>query len=143
MLKEKERFVGNLLGFIDIAITLSAFVFAYFGHVFVVGKFLNYSNEYITLILLILPTWFFLLKLMDMTQLPRIKSYAVIVFEYTIIVGAGIGILVLFIFVFKLNNISRIFLTVFTILDFFLLSFVRISFYIYLKKCYILCELDI
>ncbi len=134
MIRENERLFNNFLNIFDVTLTLLAFVLAYYIRIFTVSGNLIYSKEYITLALLIIPSWFVLLKIINVQTFHRAKSYSIILFEYFLIVVFGLSILFLFIFVFKLNSISRLALLIFGILDIFLLFTSRIFVHFILKK---------
>ena len=102
MLKENERLYNNVLGVIDLLLSLLAFVLAYYVRVFAFAKSIIYSDQYIILALTIIPIWFILLKAINIQGGQRIKAYPLILIEYAISVFIGISILFILIFILKL-----------------------------------------
>ncbi len=127
MIKENERLYNNIITVFEVVVTVTAFVIGYYVRVFDYANTFIYSNQYIISGLLIIPIWYILLKIINFQSLQKIKAYSVIIIEYFVIVLVGISIMFIFIFWLKLDNISRIAILIFGIIDFFLLSILRIS----------------
>lgn len=127
MLKQREELFKNIFGIIDVLFTLFAFLLAYYFRDLQLDT--NISKEYLMLAILVVPIWFFLLRLSNLTMFHRTKSYAAIFIEYLLVVSAGLAFLFLFIFLLKLTSISRVFMAIFGILDFLLLYTVKIISY--------------
>ncbi len=134
MLKENERIYSNVLAIFDVFITLIAFALSYFIRVYIQAKDIIYSNEYLTLALLIIPVWFILLKIINFQSSQKIKAYSIVIIEYIIVVTIGISILFIFIFWLKLEEISRIAILIFGFIDVTILSVLKIIFYSIQKK---------
>ncbi len=121
MLKENERFYNNAVVFLDISLSLIAFYIAYSIRVYVFAKQALYADQYILLSVLMIPTWFVLLKMISIQSSQKIKPYSVVFIEYLLVMLLGVSILFIFIFVFKLDYISRIAILVFGLTDLMLL----------------------
>jgi exopolysaccharide biosynthesis polyprenyl glycosylphosphotransferase len=134
MLKENDRLYNNVLAFFDVLISIIAFVLAYYIRVLTVAKSLLYTEQYLILGILIIPVWYILLKMVNLDNNQRIKAYSLVLIEYSIVIFIGISILFAFIFIFKLENISRIAILIFGLIDLILLFIVRIVYYQFLKK---------
>lgn len=134
MLKENERLYNNVLGIFDVALSLLAFVLAYYIRVFTVAKTLMYSDQYLILGILIIPIWFVLFKIINMQTGQRVKAYSIVLIEYAIIISIGTSILFMSIFLFKLDNISRLAIFMFAITNFLFLFISKVLFYKIIKK---------
>lgn len=126
MLKENERLYGNFMAIVDVAITLFALVAGYYIRVYTVTKEVVYSEQYLTLALLIIPIWYLLVKTINLQSAQKAKNYSVVFLEYGIIVFIGIMVLFVLIFLLKLDKISRLALMIFAITDLVLLFSTRV-----------------
>ena len=119
MLKEKEQQINNIFGFVDVIISVLSFITAYLiRNVFFVPP-LSAQNEYLVVGLVIIPTWFILLKSVHLTEVHRTKTYSKILVSYLKVIVFGLSVIFLFMFVFKLNNISRLVILFFGVINFF------------------------
>lgn len=134
MLKENDRLYNNVLAFFDVLISIIAFVLAYYIRVLTVAKSLLYTDQYLILGILIIPVWYILLKMVNLDNNQRIKAYSLVLIEYSIVIFVGISILFAFIFIFKLENISRIAILIFGLINLILLLTIRILYYEFIKK---------
>jgi exopolysaccharide biosynthesis polyprenyl glycosylphosphotransferase len=126
---KRWRLLNLILGAIDIAAITLAFQFSYYINYFDQGGFFFYSSRLLKLYILVLPVWLVILYLIQITEIPRTKSYWMLFIEYlqsTILIT--ILLLVLY-FVFKLYLISRLFLFEFALYGFLLLFLVRLMEY--------------
>lgn len=121
MIKERENIFNNLLAIIDIFLTILAFISSYYIRKFLWSEELAYSDSYITIVLLIVPTWFVALKVTNLSKLLRGKAYSFLLYDYLKVIAIGMSILFLFVFSFKLDSISRIVLYLFGFIDFLFL----------------------
>ncbi len=137
MLKDNERFYNNALALLDILLSLIAFFFAYSLRVFIVVKHAAYSHQYLLLGVLIIPTWFVLLKVISVQSSHKFKAYSVVFLEYCLVVIIGVSILFIFIFTFKLDFISRIAIFIFGLTDLLLLFISKIVLISYAKRSFI------
>jgi exopolysaccharide biosynthesis polyprenyl glycosylphosphotransferase len=133
MIKEREQQINNILGVVDVIISVFSYSIAYFVRNLFFEDKLNSPDEYLIIGLLIIPTWFILLKSMNLTEVHRTKSYSKIFVSYAGVVTIGLGVIFLFMFLFKLNHISRFVILTFGVMDFMILFALRITIYRILK----------
>lgn len=126
MLKENERLYNNILAVFDILFTIAAFVLGYYIRVFTKAGDIIYSDQYLIIGLLIIPTWYVLLKVINLQSTQKNKAYSLVIIEYAIIAGIGISILFIFIFWLNLDSISRIAIFIFGVADLIILSTIKI-----------------
>jgi len=133
LLGNREDTIYYFTTIIEIFLSVVAFYLAiYIRSAFVADTFV-YSREYQMLLLILIATWFFLLRTKNFEKFHRTKSYSAIFLEYSKGVALGSGVLIVAIFGFKLSTISRGFIFLFAPLNLvFLLAF-RIAFYKILK----------
>lgn len=117
MVSEKKKIGNFFISAIDILVTLLSFVLAYFIRDFYFDTVLRYSSEYITVVLLIVPTWLFLLRSVNLLGIPRTRSYAQIFVQVLKVVTIGFAILIFFIFILRLNLISRVVVVLFAAIN--------------------------
>ena len=129
MIKEKEQQINNIFGFVDVIISVLSFVVAYLIRNTFFEPPLSAQNEYLIIGLLIIPTWFILLKSVHLTEIHRTKTYSKILTSYLKVIIFGLSTIFLFMFIFKLTNISRLAIIFFGIINFFSLFAIRISVY--------------
>lgn len=133
MLKEREQQVNNIFGIVDVIISVLSFIVAYqIRNEFFVPP-LSAQNEYLIVGILIVPTWFILLKSVHLTEVHRTKTYSKILTSYLKVIVFGLSIIFLFMFLFKLINISRLVILFFGVINFFSLFVTRISVYRIMK----------
>ena len=133
MIKEREQQINNIFGFVDVIISVLSFYVAYLIRNVFFEPPLSAQNEYLVVGLLIIPTWFMLLKSVRLTEIHRTKSYSKILVSYIKVIVFGLSIVFLFMFIFKLNNISRLVILFFGVINFFSLFSIRISVYRIMK----------
>ena len=121
MLKHNERIYNNAFVFFDILLSLIAFYTAYLIRVFAITKHAIYADQYLLLGVLIIPTWYILLKILSIQSSRRIKPYSVIFIEYSLVILIGIFVLFIYIFAFKLDFISRIAIFIFGFINLLLI----------------------
>ena len=133
MIKEREQQINNIFGVIDVALSVLAFAVAFV----IRDKFfeppISARNEYIIIGLLIIPTWFILIKSVHLAEIHRTKSYSIIFASYLRVVVIGMGVIFLAVFLFKLTNISRLAVLFFGILNLISLFSLRITVYRVMK----------
>ncbi len=134
MLKENERLYNNALTLLDIFLSLVAFIIAYSIRVYTVAKDTVFSDQYILLGILIIPTWFILLKIISLQSSQRVKAYSVVFIEYSLVILVGVSILFIFIFSFKLNSISRIAILIFGLTNLILLFVNKVMIISFVKQ---------
>lgn len=133
MIKEREQQINNIFGFVDVIISVLSFIIAYqIRNVFFVPP-LSAQNEYLVVGLLIIPTWFIILKSVHLTEIHRTKTYSKILVSYLKVIVFGLSAIFLFMFIFKLQNISRLVIIFFGVINFLSLFSIRISVYRIMK----------
>jgi FlaA1/EpsC-like NDP-sugar epimerase len=133
MIKEREQQINNIFGVLDVVISVFSFFVAYLIRNLFFEPPLSNPNEYLIVGLLIIPTWFILLKSVHLTEMPRMKTYSKILFSYLKVIAFGMGVIFLFMFIFKLHNISRLVILFFGIINFFSLFSLRITIFRIMK----------
>ncbi len=133
MIKEREQQINNIFGVFDVFLSVFSFFVAFLVRDLFFEPKLNAPNEYLVVGLLIIPTWFILLKSVHLSEMHRTKTYSKILASYLSVIVIGLGIIFLFVFLFKLINISRLVILFFGIINLFALFSVRISIYRMMK----------
>ena len=136
MLKDNERLYNHALALLDVFLSLIAFYIAYTVRVYTVVKYALYADQYILLGVLIIPTWFVLLKIISVQSSQKVKAYSVVFIEYSLLIVIGISILFIYIFAFKLDFISRIVIFIFGLLDLILLFVSKVMIIRFSKRSY-------
>lgn len=129
MIKEREQQINNIFGVFDVFISVLLFIATYFLREYLFDHNPEATNEYLVIGVLIIPTWFVLLKSVHLTEMHRTKRYSVILASYLKVVTIGLAILFVFVFLFKLHNISRLVILSFGALDLVVLFSIRIAVY--------------
>jgi exopolysaccharide biosynthesis polyprenyl glycosylphosphotransferase len=133
LLGNREDSIYYFTTIIEIFLSVLAFYLAlYIRSTFVADTFI-YSREYQMLLLILITTWFFLLRTKNFEKQHRTKSYSAIFLEYSKGIALGSAVLIVAIFGFKLTTISRGFIFLFAPLNLLLLFVFRIAFYKALK----------
>ena len=127
MLKEQAKLIGKIAQFIDLAIISLSFILAYYVRDYFLTLFIDRFSplfpldRYLWLLLVILPLWWVLLRLLGFYDPLKIESLANkswIIIKTAFIAIMGLGILI---FIFKLQYISRTFIFIFVIITTLLL----------------------
>ena len=129
MIKEREQQINNIFGVFDVILSVFAFLLAYLIRNLIFVSELSATNEYLIIGLLIIPTWFVLLKSVHLTEMHRTKTYSMILASYLKVIVIGVVAIFLFAFLFKLNNISRLVILLFGHIDLIILFSVRLAVY--------------
>ena len=132
-IKPRESTIYYFITFTEVFISICTFFFTAYIREHVFPNNFVYTREYQILMLIMIFSWFFLLRSKNFEKFHRTKSYSAIFVEYAKGVLIGTSILIGSIFVFKLDTISRGFIILFTVMNFFALYFFRIVFYQGLK----------
>ncbi len=133
MIKEREQHINNIFGVIDVILSVGVFALAYLIRNLFFEPPIQSTQQYLIIGLLIIPTWFILLKNSNLTEMHRTKRYSQILVSYLRVVVMGLGVIFLFVFLFKVNEISRIVILSFGIINFIILSTTRILVYRMMK----------
>lgn len=133
MIKEREQQINNIFGVADVILSILSFVLAYLIRDIFFEPPITARNEYLIIALLIIPTWFILIKSVHLAEMHRTKTYSVIFASYLKVVVIGLGVIFLSVFIFKLNSISRLVILFFGVTNLFALFTTRILVYRFMK----------
>jgi len=133
MIKEKEEQIEHFFGVFDVVLSLFSFIVAFLIRDLFFETQITARNEYLVVGLLIIPTWFILIKSVNLDEMHRTKTYSMIFASYLRVVVIGLGIIFLCIFLFKLHDISRLIIFFFGTINLITLFSVRISVYRIMK----------
>ncbi|MCD4696798.1 MAG: hypothetical protein K8S16_11220 [Bacteroidales bacterium] len=82
MIKEREQQINNIFGVFDVILSVFAFMVAFFIRDWFFEPPITSRNEYLIIGLLIIPTWFVLIKSVHLAEIHRTKSYSMIFASY-------------------------------------------------------------
>ncbi|MCF8369834.1 MAG: sugar transferase [Bacteroidales bacterium] len=133
MIKEREQQINNIFGVFDVILSVISFAIAYFIRDWFFEPPIKATQEYIIIGLLIIPTWFILIKSVHLAEIHRTKSYSMIFASYLKVVVVGLGVIFLSVFILQLHNISRMVILVFGVANLFSLFGVRLMVYRIMK----------
>ena len=133
MIKEREQQIKNIFGVFDVLLSLLSFTVAFLIRDFFFEPPIVARNEYLIVGLLIIPTWFILIKSVNLAEMHRTKTYSMILASYLRVIVIGLGVIFLSMFLFKLNNISRLMILFFGTINLITLFSVRVSVYRIMK----------
>jgi len=108
MIREREQQLNSTLVFIDVILSVISFVLAFFIRDMIIKDNFHYAQDFLLVGLVIIPTWYMLLKSSSMSEIQRVNTYSAILLSYLKVVIIGMAVLFLFIFVFKLALVSRV-----------------------------------
>ncbi|MFU8843288.1 MAG: sugar transferase [Bacteroidales bacterium] len=133
MIKEREQQINNVIGVFDVFLSVLSFLIAFLIRDWFFEPPIKNTQEYLIVGLIIIPTWFILIKSTHMAEMHRTRTYSMILASYLKVVAVGLGIIFLAIFLLKLTNISRLAILFFGGINLFMLFSVRITVYRILK----------
>lgn len=133
MIKEREQQINNIFGIFDVLISVLTFIAAYLIRDHFFEPPISGTQEYLIIGLIILPTWFILIKSVRLAEMHRTKTYSMILASYLRVVVIGLGIIFLSVFLFKLNSISRLMILLFGAINLITLFSLRIITYRIMK----------
>ncbi|HEA65590.1 MAG TPA: sugar transferase [Desulfobacterales bacterium] len=138
MIKTESELAIKLHSILDILLTVAAFIWAYFiKKYFLPESFrgLTESPSYYIVLLMIIIIWFILFKLFGLYTSYLKISFAKIFSDMVKAVSVGMILMVLLMFVFKLDDVSRLLMGFFFLLNIGVLTFSkRIIYNRYVKK---------
>ncbi len=112
MIQEREDLGSRLFGILVTATALVAFLVSYFLLYLNSGSELKYDSHYLTLVLLIVPIWYYGIKKTNLTRFYGLKGFADIFLESGLFVLSATGILAALTIFFQLSSVD---LTIFLI----------------------------
>jgi hypothetical protein len=110
---------------LDIFTIVFSYILAYFIRSRIFGG-LVYSNDYILLLLLTIPTFFILIRRNSFTHLVEKVSFGFIFFNFLQLCIFGLLLMFFFLFILKLKDISRMFVVIFFMVYIISLSILQI-----------------
>ncbi|MFQ5456354.1 MAG: sugar transferase [Nitrospirota bacterium] len=136
MLRQRARIISIGVFLIDLSLTIISFFLAYFVRDRL--GYINYGHllpisEYSELLFYILPIWLIIFHYLELYKSQRTKTFLSEIEKLFIGVILGALSITTIIFGLKYIHISRLFLLIFPVIDFILLSFGRISIRIFAR----------
>jgi len=125
MLREKSKLIGRMHMVLDLFLTGSAFVAAYYIKKDILPapfRGLVTAPNYYTVLLLIIIIWYLIFKFSDLYTSYRKESFDRIFWDMTKAVFASFLVLSFLLYIFKIAYVSRIMMGIFLILDIILLG---------------------
>ena len=133
MIKEREQQINNIFGVLDVFLSVLSFFIAYLLRSIFFDINAEATDEYLVIGVLIIPTWFILLKSVHLTEMHRTKRYSMILASYLKVIVVGLGVIFLFVFLFKMINVSRFVIVLFGVINLVSMFTVRITVYRIMK----------
>ena len=127
MIQEREDLGSRLFGILITAVTLLAFFASYLIVYWNSGSALEYDSHYLTLVLLIIPLWYYGIRKTNLTRFYGLKGFADIFLESGLFVISAAGILAASAILFKLNSVDLSIFLIFAVIDYLALT-IMISF---------------
>ena len=128
MLNRRKKIIVLSHELLDIILTVTAFIGAYFIKKYLLpGPFcgLAESPNYYIILLLIIILWYALFSLFNLYASYRKRSYAQIFWNMVMAVCTGMIVITFYMFVFKIERVSRIMMGLFFLLNIGLLAFCK------------------
>jgi len=122
---KKWNLINFILGASDILAIALAFQIAYLLSPSETGLFFLNEKQYLWLFVAIVPLWIIILYLLKVTEIPRTKSYRILLLEYAISALVVVLLLIVFYFLFKSVQVSRRFILEVVLFGFIFLFSVR------------------
>jgi FlaA1/EpsC-like NDP-sugar epimerase len=137
MLRERSTLIVNLHRFLDIGLTVAAFVSAYFIKRYLLPESmsgLTTDPNYYEVLLLIIIVWYPCFAYFKLYESYRKQSLQMILLQVIKAVAAGMVFIFLALYVLKIFNVSRLLLLIFLFLDLGLLLAMKSTIYLVLKN---------
>jgi FlaA1/EpsC-like NDP-sugar epimerase len=110
---------------IDILAVIVSYAFAYLiRNSF--GTGLLYTNNYIFLLLFMIPTFFILIRRSNFTHIHEKLNFGILLFNFFQLCIFGLLIIFFFLFIFKMKDISRVFVLTFFIIYMIVISILQV-----------------
>lgn len=122
ILKRKIRFKFWIL---DIVTIVTSYLLAYVIRNNI-GTGLDYSDNYLFLLLLMIPTFFILIRRSNFTHIREKVNFGFILINFFQLCFFGLLIIFSFLFIFKMKDISRAFILIFFIIYMVTLSLLQV-----------------
>lgn len=131
MIREREDLGSRLFGVLITALTLFAFFAAYLIVYSNSGTEMKYDSHYFTVVLLIIPIWYYGIQKTNLTRFYGVKDFSIIFLESGLFIISSTGILAALSILFKLNNVDLSIFLVFALINFVLLTLLINFAYLY------------
>ncbi|MDY0101620.1 MAG: sugar transferase [Lentimicrobium sp.] len=131
MIREREDLGSRLFGVLITALTLFAFFAAYLIVYSNSGTEMKYDSHYFTVVLLIIPIWYYGIQKTNLTRFYGVKDFSIIFLESGLFIISSTGILAALSILFKLNNVDLSIFLVFALINFVLLTLLISFAYLY------------
>ena len=107
MTEENERIRSSMFGIFLMILTVATFIISFeiIQHFIILD--LQYSSEYLAILLLLIPIWFFGLSKTDLLKIYRINHHSQLFYQSIKFIIIGTAILFALINIFNLSNISK------------------------------------
>lgn len=131
MTKTKKRKKDKSVAFaiLDIVITIFSYFLAYFLTNLFNWQYFNFTKDYIIMLMLIIPTWIVMLQTLNLTQVPRTRSYGSIFFNFLNFSSIGFALMFLYKHIFGLTSFSHYIIITFSVINLFSLYGFRLLTY--------------
>ncbi len=117
---------------LDVLVTTVSFLIACYLTSLFYSKFV-FTNEYIYMLLLIIPVWAILTKTNSLAQIPRSRTYLSIFFSLVNYSLLGFFALLLFKYIFQFNTFSHYLILNFSVVNLFVMFAYRITLFKFAK----------
>lgn len=117
MVREDERIKSSMFGIYTMVLTLVTFFSAIKIAQFFYEPSIQYTSEYLALILLLLPIWFFGLSRTSLLKIYQVNHYLMLYKQSVMFTIIGAGILFGLISLFNLSSISKEVIVLFAIMN--------------------------
>ena len=111
---------------LDLVVTILSYAIAYIAYSLITDKEIVFSLQHAILLLLIIPSWVILIRVVNLAHLPRVRTYMSIFFSFLNLTLIGYIFLFLYKLVFQLNEVTLQFILVFSNINLVLLFLYRI-----------------
>jgi len=134
MIKEKEDLETRIYGIIITVVSILAFITGFFITGWYLHKPLEYNSEYLTVVLLIIPIWYYGVNKTNLTRFYRAKDTVIILIESLLFIVTGTGFLLVFSTLAGLSRVNNLVFLSFAIVDFAVLSIIIVFSYRYRRN---------
>ena len=115
--RKSQKDNNPLFSILDIFVTIFSYFFAYFITNLFHKYYFTFTQEYVIMLLLIIPTWAILLQILNLTKIPRTHSYLSIFFSFLNFNAIGFALILLYKHLFGLTNFSHYFIISFSAIN--------------------------
>jgi exopolysaccharide biosynthesis polyprenyl glycosylphosphotransferase len=115
--KKRKKDKSIVFSIMDIVITILSYFLAYFLTNLLNWQYFTFTQDYVIMLFLIIPTWIIILQTSNLTQIPRTRSYTSIFFNFLNISAFGFSLLFLYKHIFGLTTFSHYVIITFSIVN--------------------------